>query len=273
MLKDFALLEVLYIEILYFLIGLVASAFGAIAGIGGGVIIKPVLDFFGHYDVTTIGVLSAATVFSMASVSLMKAFFSNIKVQSKVAFILALSSIIGGIFGKMLFNYTVSSVSNLELVTIIQSIILTFLMFLIYIYYKNKHSIKTFHIYNSFFIMFVGFILGIIAAYLGIGGGPFNVAILTLGFSMSAKEASVNSIFIIFFSQLTSLLTTQVTTGFEQFNLAMLPYIIGGGILGGIIGSMFLVKINDENVERIFSIGTILILLLSLFNVFKFLIY
>lgn len=71
------------------------------AGLGGGVIIKPALDFLGHYDVATIGVLSAATVFSMACVSVIKAAQSKIKVKGRVSLILAAGSITGGIIGKV----------------------------------------------------------------------------------------------------------------------------------------------------------------------------
>ncbi|HLQ75126.1 MAG TPA: sulfite exporter TauE/SafE family protein, partial [Alloiococcus sp.] len=58
------------IWLIYFAVGLIATIFGALAGLGGGVIIKPVLDLLGDYDVGTISVLSAATVFSMSVVSL-----------------------------------------------------------------------------------------------------------------------------------------------------------------------------------------------------------
>ena len=36
------------IGVLYFLIIVVANAVGSVSGMGGGVIIKPVLDFVGH---------------------------------------------------------------------------------------------------------------------------------------------------------------------------------------------------------------------------------
>ncbi|MGB4608662.1 MAG: hypothetical protein GX243_05760 [Tissierellia bacterium] len=51
------------ISILYFLITLFATTLGSTSGMGGGVIIKPVLDAFGHYDIETISVLSSVSVF------------------------------------------------------------------------------------------------------------------------------------------------------------------------------------------------------------------
>ncbi|WP_044297389.1 hypothetical protein [Robinsoniella peoriensis] len=49
-----------------------ASAAGSICGIGGGVIIKLVLDATGTMHVTTISFLSGCTVLSMSVVSLYK---------------------------------------------------------------------------------------------------------------------------------------------------------------------------------------------------------
>lgn len=58
------------IELIYFIIGLIATLIGSLAGLGGGIIIKPMLDLLGHFDVATITILSAATVFAMSIVSL-----------------------------------------------------------------------------------------------------------------------------------------------------------------------------------------------------------
>ena len=55
-------------SLLYFLIALGATTVGALTGMGGGVIIKPLCDVIGTYDAQTIGVLACITVFSMDSV-------------------------------------------------------------------------------------------------------------------------------------------------------------------------------------------------------------
>ena len=49
-----------------FLVSFLASTAGAICGIGGGVIIKPVLDLFQMASVSTISFLSGCTVLSMS---------------------------------------------------------------------------------------------------------------------------------------------------------------------------------------------------------------
>ncbi|WP_232824319.1 MULTISPECIES: TSUP family transporter [Paraliobacillus] len=257
------------IFILYFAIGLIASTLGAIAGLGGGVIIKPILDLFGHFDLPTIGVLSATTVLAMATVSLINLKIKKVKVDKATSSIIAGGSIVGGIVGKAIFNVIAISLNIPKTTAIIQSTLLAVLLSLIYIYFKRKHNLKSYLIKDKKIIFGVGFSLGFLSAFLGIGGGPLNVAILCLLFSMTSKNAGVNSIFIIFFSQLSALLLIVFTTGFNDYELFMLFYMIPGGILGGLIGSHFVTKLSNLQVEKIFNIAVLIIIFINIYNIIK----
>ena len=94
---------------IYFLIAFAATLVGSLAGLGGGVIIKPVLDAIGLDNVYTISVLSSATVFSMAVVSTIKQLSSGFKIRKAFIF-MVIGASIGGIAGKQLFGYTASGV-------------------------------------------------------------------------------------------------------------------------------------------------------------------
>ena len=54
------------VAILYFFIALICTFAGAITGMGGGVVIKPVLDMLGDFDSASIGALSSITVLAMS---------------------------------------------------------------------------------------------------------------------------------------------------------------------------------------------------------------
>ena len=69
------------VYILFFVISFLASIAGAICGIGGGVIIKPLLDSFGLMDVKTISFLSGCTVLAMSTYSFV---VSKVKKESLV---------------------------------------------------------------------------------------------------------------------------------------------------------------------------------------------
>ena len=56
-------------SLLFFAVSFIASIVGAICGIGGGVIIKPVLDLFGWASVSAISFLSGCTVLAMSCYS------------------------------------------------------------------------------------------------------------------------------------------------------------------------------------------------------------
>ena len=53
-------------SLILFSVSLISSLIGAISGIGGGVIIKPVLDSLGVMSISTINFLSGCTVLAMA---------------------------------------------------------------------------------------------------------------------------------------------------------------------------------------------------------------
>lgn len=233
-------------------------------------IIKPVLDVLGDYDVGTIGILSAVTVLSMACASLIASVKTDLKINVKQSSLLAVGSIIGGIIGKALFNYIVIWINVSDIVTVIQASMLGLLMVLIYISVKYRRKWKTYQLQSPWVIISIGFVLGMIAAFLGIGGGPFNMAILAMFFSMGMKESALNSIFIIFFSQMSALLLTVFTTGFASFDLSMLPFMIVGGILGGLLGSRLLRIVSDRVVERIFTIGIVGIIFINIFNIVRY---
>ncbi|MEL3971148.1 sulfite exporter TauE/SafE family protein [Rossellomorea oryzaecorticis] len=250
--------------VLYFFIGFIATSIGAITGIGGGVIIKPVLDAIGTYDAGTVSTLSSATVFAMAAVSLLKKKRSKIELDWKVSSLLALGSTIGGISGKAIFNQLLEHIDNSD-ITLIQSSILVLLLGLIL--FNSLKKFRSFHMTAPFMIIVVGLVLGLLSAFLGIGGGPLNVAVLIFVFSMGIKDATINSILIIFFSQLSTLITIFFSTGFGIFDLSMIPYMIGGGVLGGYVGSILARRFGSGKVESLFNVTLIVIIMINVFTI------
>ena len=55
-----------YLYVIFLGVSFCASVVGAICGIGGGVLIKPLLDAFGVLSVASISFLSGCTVLSMS---------------------------------------------------------------------------------------------------------------------------------------------------------------------------------------------------------------
>lgn len=108
---------------LYFTICFIASTLGAICGIGGGVIIKPVLDATNTLSVVAISFLSGCTVLAMTSYSVLCDRISKKQsISMRICVPLAVGAAVGGILGKRLFSIIVASSSNQSQVGLIQAI-------------------------------------------------------------------------------------------------------------------------------------------------------
>ncbi len=74
------------------------------------------------------------------------------------------------------------------------------------------------------------------STFLGIGGGPINLVVLFYFFSMDTKTTPENSLYIIFFSQIASLISSIVTKSISAFSIRMLVMMVLCGIGGGDAG-------------------------------------
>ena len=259
------------LELLFFTVCLLACTAGSICGIGGGVIIKPVLDATGVMSVTSISFLSGCTVLSMAVVSVYKALKNKTaSIDLKLATYLALGACVGGITGKMLFDQIKQVTGNDDQVGLIQAIVLVIITVGTIVYTLKKEQIKTCHFKNLFVSLIIGFLLGMMSSFLGIGGGPINLVVLGFFFSMKTKEAALCSVYIILFSQLSSFLQTVLTNNIPSFAITTLIVMIAGGILGGFIGSFVNKKISTKNVDKLFILLMVIIVFINFYNIYRF---
>lgn len=255
----------------FFLVSLLSSAVGSICGIGGGVIIKPVLDATGIMSVSCISFLSGCTVLAMSLVSVYKNMRAKTaKLDLKTATLLAVGGAFGGVTGKAMFEVLKEAVQNENLVGMVQAVVLIVITLgtLVYTIYKSR--IKTKEFKNAVVCIIIGVVLGVMSSFLGIGGGPINLVVLAYFFSMSAKEAALSSLYIIMFSQITSLVQTCVTGNIPAVEPIFLILMTVGGILGGIIGSRVNKKISEEGVNKLFIALMAVIVLINIYNAIKF---
>ena len=260
------------VAILLFLICITASSVGAVVGAGGGVIIKPALDMFGLLPVSTVSFCSGCTVLGMSLSSLIRNRKDGIKLQIKTSTALALGAVAGGLMGQKLFDCLMEAFQNEKLIGGIQSIILTIIMVLVFIYICKKERIQSKKVEHLWVSLVIGIVLGMTSAFLGIGGGPANVAVLFYFFSMNAKEAAKNSLYIIIFSQLASLLLALGSGTVPEFQWINLISMIAGGISGAFVGSAISKRIDNTGVEKLLKVLLILIIIMDVYNVIKYMI-
>ncbi|MFV0341966.1 MAG: sulfite exporter TauE/SafE family protein [Anaerocolumna sp.] len=258
----------IYLYILFYFISFGASIIGAICGIGGGVLIKPILDAFGVLSVASISFLSGCTVLSMSLYSIIMLKLSGkSSVDTKVGTPLAIGAVIGGIVGKNLFQIISEQFANEDRVGAIQGICLLLITAATLVYTINKDKIKTYHVIQFHSCITIGLALGILSSFLGIGGGPINLVVLYFFFSMDTKTAAQNSLYIILFSQASSLLNTLVTGNVPEFKVNLIVLMVCGGILGGMLGGRINKKMSEATVNKLFICIMLIIMVICSYNI------
>lgn len=259
------------IALIYFITIIFANAIGALSGMGGGVIIKPVLDYIGAHDLLSISFYSSVAVLTMSIVSTLKQWKNGAKVQWKLAVIVSIGSILGGLLGNTLFEFLVHFFMNDGVVQSIQIVITILSLGFAFIY--TKFSIFVLNLRQNIWYFSIGLFLGFLSTLLGIGGGPINVAFLILFFGISMKSATLYSIITILFSQMTKLISTGFSVGYEQFDLSMLYAIIPAAIIGGYIGAFFSFKLSNKSVATIYQAVVLFVILLNVTNAIQLYFY
>lgn len=256
--------------ILFFIVSFLASIVGAICGIGGGVVIKPVLDMLQMGDAGTINFLSGCTVLSMSLYSVVKSLTAgDSKVEMSTGTPLALGAAVGGVVGKQLFSTIKELFHGSPAVGGVQAIALGIITLGTLVYTIKKASITTRRTDNKTVCVVIGLALGVMSSFLGIGGGPINLVVLGYCFSMDTKTAAANSLYIILFSQIASLLTTFVTASVPDFDYLALILMVAGGIGGGIVGRKFNRKMNNQAVDKLFIGLMVLIVAICVYNTLR----
>lgn len=268
--------------IVFFAVSIAASIAGAICGVGGGVFMKPALDAVGVLPVNTITFLSTCTVISMTSYNVISSAI-NVKkggenvIDWKLTTWLAIGSAIGGVIGKAIYQSIKSAFSNPEIVGGYQAVALLTAVALTLVYTVNKGRCKGHKISNPLLLLFLGFALGTLSSFVGIGGGPMNLAVLFFFLSMPTKAAAQNSLYMILISQAASLIMT-ITQGsvpkalYQEVDMGLWIMLIGMmicGVYGGIVGKKINKKIPSTTVDKLFIILILVIMALCAWNIYS----
>ena len=254
----------------FFAISFVICSLGALAGIGGGMLLKPILESTTDLSILSINALSAITVIAMTCSALCKQ-RKHFKLPLSIAFWIGLGAIIGGYMGQGLFSLAWKDL-NEHLLRLGQDSML-FLIVLVIIIYETikKRSLKK-EILNVQQIkvkksIFIGMGLGSLASFLSIGGGPFNKPIIERAFSTTSAQAASISLVIILFSQSIGFVSMLMTHDLDHIDWHLAPMLILGAILGGMCGGWLLQHLSEHSHQKIFIWILYAIALLNLYNI------
>lgn len=114
------------VALLYGIVVCIATFLGAFVGLGGGVVIKPVLDVIGAHPLEQISFISSCAVFAMSITSMAKHIRNKTPIKPFIVLLVAAGSVAGGICGNTLFAQAMQVSGRPELVKGVQSAILAF---------------------------------------------------------------------------------------------------------------------------------------------------
>lgn len=259
-------------DILFALISLFAGVVGRICGLGGGVIIKPVMDAVGVYPVKEVTFLSACTVFAMTAWSVAKtAIKKDVCADFSVSLPLALGAGVGGAVGKSLFSALVARLPDQSIVGLCQSCVLVVMLTVSLLLTVRQDKIHKLHLHAPLACLLSGAALGLLSAFIGGGSGPINMVALTLLFGMAIKTAAINSLFIIMSAQITSIAQTVLTHTVPDVHIVTMLCMAVCAVAGAELGRQINRRIPERGVNALFSILICTLICVNLYNIINYL--
>ena len=222
-------------EIILVLVGILVGILSGFFGIGGGMILIPILMLLGIDIKTAIGISIVQMVFS--------SFYGSYLNYKKGSLILGegIWVGIGGFVGGAIGAYA----SDLVPERILQYLFLGLLFFALYRLFSSKVSdsgeVKTL---SSVVLFIVGFIIGIFAISLGVGGSILLTPILAGFLHYPIKKAVSAGLFFVAFSSVAGLFM-KLSTG--TIDLEKGIYVAVASLIGVYIGIWLKDHVHDSH--------------------------
>ena len=255
-----------------FLVGFMSGLFG----VGGGFLMTPLLIFMGIPPATAVGTESVQILGSSVSGAMAHGLKKNIDYE--IGIFLLIGGIFGSTLGVILFNFFKES-GNIDLIIkflyiLFLAIIGTLMLIestISLVKEKNvegkiknknrnflnllplKFRFRQSKIYISILLpIFVGILVGLLSAFMGVGGGFVMVPAMIYIFRMGTVVAIGTSLFQIVF------VTLNVTILHATFNfsvdLILAIFLLIGGVIGAQYGSKFTSRFKGEQIRILLAV-------------------
>lgn len=245
------------------LTGWIAGTIGSLAGLGGGVIIVPVLLYVGafmeHLEITPqIAVGTSLVVIIVTAISSTLSYAKQQKIDYKSGLIFLFASVPGALVGSYL-----NSFFDLKLFQLYFGLFILFISIVLMVRDRlpavsiagpvmvqrqmvDIDTNESFTYRYSVVLAFpIAFIVGMLSGLFGIGGGALMVPAMILLFRFPPKIAVATSMFMIFFSSISgSVYHMSVGNVDWMLLIGLLP----GAWIGGKLGAFLMRKMKSKGV-------------------------
>lgn len=226
------------------LLGFGAGILGSMIGLGGGIVVVPVLTFLG-FSPQLAASNSLFAAFSNAVASTIS-YAKQKRIEYLLGLKLGLLSIPGTILGAFISSDITPSVFKtlFGIVLVVSSV---------YIFSKRRMESKAYNLSKQVTVLSVAasFFAGIISSLFGIGGGIVFVPLMVIAIGLSMKLAAPTSQFILLFASASGMIA-HAFLGHPDFYQSLL--LAGGAFGGGLVGSRLSVEIEENKLRIIVSV-------------------
>jgi len=225
-------------------LGFAAGILGSMIGLGGGVIVVPVLTFLG-FPPTVAASNSLFAALSNATASTIS-YSKQKRIEYSLGLKLGLLSVPGTVLGAVISTDVAPDVFKIlfGFVLITSSV---------YIFLRKKIETKEKIISKQMILFAIGasFFAGIISSFFGIGGGIIFVPLMVVGMGMAMKKAAPTSQMILLFASLSGVVVHSFL-GHPDFLQSGLLAI--GSFVGGLVGSRLSIDIKERYLQILVSV-------------------
>ena len=224
-------------------LGFAAGILGSMIGLGGGIIIVPVLTFLG-FSPTAAASNSLFAALGNAAASVIS-YSRQKRVEFSLGVKLGLLSVPGTVLGAFISSDVTPGIFQMlfGLVLIASAA---------YIFLRRKLQSKEKKLPMQMIIFAVGasFFAGIISSFFGIGGGIVFVPLMVVGMGMAMKRAAPTSQLVLLFASLSGVITHSLL-GHPDFTQA--GFLAIGSFAGGLVGARLSVEIKERYLQILVS--------------------
>jgi len=225
-------------------LGFAAGILGSMIGLGGGIIVVPVLTFLG-FPPTVAASNSLFAALSNATASTIS-YSKQKRIEYYLGLKLGLLSIPGTVLGAII---------STDVAPDIFKILFGFVLIAsaAYIFLRKKIETKEKTISKQMIVFAIGasFFAGIISSFFGIGGGIIFVPLMVVGMGMAMKKAAPTSQMILLFASLSGVIVHSLLGHPDFLQAGMLSI---GSFIGGLVGARLSIDIKERYLQILVTV-------------------
>ena len=225
-------------------LGFAAGILGSMIGLGGGIIVVPVLTFLG-FSPTLAASNSLFAALSNAIASTIS-YSKQKRIEYGLGLKLGLLSIPGTVLG---------AIVSTDVAPDIFKILFGFVLIAsaAYIFLRKKIESKEKTISKQMIVFAIGasFFAGLISSFFGIGGGVVFVPLMVVGMGLTMKKAAPTSQMILLFASLSGVIVHSLL-GHPDFLQA--GFLAIGSFIGGLVGAKLSITIKERYLQILISV-------------------